>query len=424
MIRGGRVIVNTAACIARCCRRCPGPVLRRKCDRFCPQCPTDQIPQGFYRIDLNAFVSPGVTWAQWIAQNDAQLTPCRLIRFGTDPEACYVLDRNCSRCFVPAGCPYVFNYGALPVATFQNPTLATCQQCLACEECCDTAIINDCYHQFCRHCGSTYNTQSSGTGTSSSIQYDTTGGIQRGEISNTTVTRDYTANSTHVCTEDDGTCNHSTMVWKWNGTTRVQVSVHQLTGMNFEGEASASHNSDNPNNPDAIYVSQYPSHCGHATLLRNAIFAQMATGIATVLANTSRDAILRLMPVGTIGDIGLGTGDFSRCSNTVFQQSGGPFEGEYLNEVTYTWSVAISQTGASFTFTYDNKRFVKPFTNIHRALQVWGHGTHSGSFSINRIDPCAPGAVANCPDLLARACGSREVGTGGVGPSGLAGDLL
>ncbi len=423
-IRAGKVILATAACIARCCGGgCPGPVLRRKCDRYCPD---TNIAYGFYRIDLDAPIAPGgITWRQWIADNDAALTPCRLIQFGTDLENCYVLDRNCSRCFW-SGCNYRLDIPSLPVVPPEliNPHLATCAQCLVCDDCCESALINACGQTICRECGSSYRTNAVGHG-HSVIQYYTSGPTTPPSVNFfDEATHDYTMDSTHICTATNDACTSRIMVVNWEYARRIRHTVRRFQpGGSGDMDADASESGrTGDGGVGQISPINGPAYCSDMTSVGSAArgYVQAATGILLALQNPLSSQALPYISV-TAGRIGENNHpQFSPCSNSLFFQSGGPYEGEYLTDEWLTWNVSLTRYGGTLSISGTINSYQKS-SRIHpRYLIASRTYQHQINFTISPIDDCAPDAPNGCYDPLRRKRDdSQGIGNGARDIEGL-----
>lgn len=408
MVCAGRALVNTAACISRYCGNCPAPVLRRKCDTYCPH---EANLHGLYRVDLASFVAPGATWAQWISSNDAALTPCRLIRFGTDPADCYVLDRNCSRCFFPVGCTYNLDINLLPVATFQNPILATCDNCIACEQCCDSATFIECEtgRSVCHECGSSYKT-SAIIHSHSTFYTRTSSGAM---ILNEELTRDHTLDSSHECLPINGQCNTTAMRWTNTGTLRVQgrkltATVPDLVYVNLDETRLQGTDYPDPENG--------PNHCGHITSVRQAIgYLELGAGWTGPLTRAGLLAALPRFNTGTSGLVAAKGPALDRECSGSFLVRFGQFSGLYTNEQFYTWRVTVGEYGATVSLTYSAQVYTIQGTT--RILQNDTQTQAAMTYRIQRINDCSATAPMNCRDRLDWAGGAGAANSNGSNDS-------
>lgn len=412
-IRAGKVILATAACIARCCRRCPGPVLRRKCDRYCPDTTT---AYGFWRIDLDAPIAPGgITWRQWIADNDAALTPCQLIQFGTDPENCYVLDRNCSRCFW-SGCNYNLDIPSLPVVPPEliNPRLATCDDCILCQECCASMVWRDCGGMDrCYECGSNYRLTTSMELRST---YQTWGRTSLGQIHlayDETIDKSITQETEWLCVDTDpvtGRCNTSTMrdtyTANWNTHARFTTSTPGgagqppiLTYHDIDGAIA---------NPPAVT----PTACGQILRFWQLIETPYI-GSPPALSALTTPAQVALMPVrggGTIPNTTPYLPMKANCAGSIYIPTFFPASTTLSTEERRTWSVTFNGSSGSVTYTYDRKTYAWP-SGQQPYLASHNVATMTRQFQFHRIARCAPDAPLGCDDPQRR----KRDDAGGIG---------
>lgn len=408
---GRKLALATAACIARCCRRCPGPVLRRKCDRYCPDTTT---AYGFWRIDLDALIAPGgITWRQWIADNDAALTPCRLIQFGTDPENCYVLDRNCSRCFW-SGCNYNLDIPSLPVVPPEliNPRLATCDDCILCVECCASMVWRDCSGMDrCYECGSNYRLTTSMELRST---YQTWGRTSLGVVYlsyDETIDKSITQETEVLCVDTDpgtGRCNTSTMrdtyTGQWNTHARFTTSI---PGNQGQPPTLTYHDLDaTDSNPPAVT----PNGCGQILRHWQLIETPYIGGLPT-LSTLTTPAQLSSYPVrgssGTAQSIMR-----TQCSGTIYQPTFFPASTTLSTETRWTWAVTFNGSSGLVTYTYDRKTYAWP-SGQQPYLASHNVATMTRNFQFSRIASCAPDAPLGCNDPLRRKQGDPSgIGNG------------
>jgi len=411
-IRAGKVILATAACIARCCRTCPGPVLRRKCDRYCPDTTT---AYGFWRIDLDRAVdNTGKTWRQWIAENDAALTPCRLIQFGTNPEECYVLDRNCSRCFWNPGCGYRLDIPALPVATFTNPRLATCDDCIVCAECCESMLWRGCDgFDRCIECGSSYKIDATSSSNSIYQVYADNGAVTYDE----TISRQTVAVTTNDCVDVDPVPN------RCNSTARVQthrsdttVSARWIQGGPGQYVERTVSGTTGTGRESAQSLS--PIQCGAITRAANVISFMIGMG--------NPQATLRL----DTPDVSFLTNLFVRGSiqasmltpcNGSFTQDSAFFDGVPTIELRVSWNITFNGTSGFATYNYTRRTYSKP-QNQPRIFRSLNTATGTSSFQFTRIDECEQGDPLGCNGIGRRRQGDQNgIGNGARDVGGIIG---
>lgn len=397
LVKVGRKLAKaTAACIARCCRRCPGPILRRKCDRYCPD---TNIAYGFYRIDLDALIAPGgITWRQWIADNDVALTPCRLIQFGTDPENCYVLDRNCSRCFW-SGCNYNLDIPSLPVVPPEliNPRLATCDDCILCQECCASMVWRDCSGMDrCYECGSNYRV-------STDMHLRSTYQVfnQQGLTYDETLTKDITQEVEWLCVDTDpqtGRCNTSTMrdtrTTTFNATARFTVNegsppVRRYIDLEISRTGGT-----------GVVDGITPGACGQILRFWQLIETPYIGAPPSLSSLTTAENIL-YMPVrggGTIPNTTPYLPMRANCAGSIYIPTFFPASTTLSTEERRTWSVTFNGSSGSVTYTYDRKTYAWP-SGQQPYLASHNVATMTRQFQFHRIARCAPDAPLGCDDI-------------------------
>lgn len=407
-VRAGKVILATAACIARCCRRCPGPVLRRKCDRYCPDTTT---AYGFWRIDLDAPIAPGgVTWRQWIADNDAALTPCRLIQFGTDPENCYVLDRNCSRCFW-SGCNYSLDIPSLPVVPPElvNPRLATCDDCILCIECCASMVWRDCSGMDrCYECGSNYRVASDLHVRSTYQTFNSLGANTYDE----TLTKDITQEVEWLCVDTDpgtGRCNTSTMrdtrTTTFNATARFTVNEGSPPVRRYIDLAITR------TGGTGVVDSIGPSGCGQFLQFWQMIESGSYIGAPPPLSSLTTAENILYMPVRGNAVTSQSPGNIMRtqCVGTFYVPTFFPGSTDLSTETWRTWSVAFNGSSGTCTYRYERKTYQGPQGQTY--LSTHNVATMTRNFQFSRIAPCEIDAPLGCNDPVRRKPGDPS-GTG------------